>query len=554
MEFDGAGFDRGRTDCFLFVAVELRDELYARSTYAGMTRQINRAFEGAPAVVLFRAGRRLTIGFAGRRAHQRDAARDVVQEVNLIKDINLADPHRPHVDTLAELSLPEMLAWMDAHDKPYNFDGLLTAWLAILSTEELNKRFYRELFGWFQRAVNEAKFPRDKNKTLPKEEHVIRLITRLMFIWFIKEKGLVAEDIFIEARVRHLLKDYDPAAGDSWYRAVLQNLFFATLNTEIGKRRFSTASRATHRVFSLYRYKDLMARPGELVALFEKTPFINGGLFECLDSGDRSQTAKGYRIDCFSDNLEHRAKLSVPNRLFFDEKGLIPIFERYRFTVEENTPIEQEVALDPELLGNVFENLLAAYNPETRETVRKQTGSYYTPRPVVNYMVRETVAAALAEKLETGNDKATEWRERLADLVDETHAFGSDDDSFFDDARRQSVVRRIAELTVLDPAVGSGAFPMAVLHALTLALRRLDPDNNHWEQIQKDSAGFRARRAFDTSDDDTRRLALKEIDETFLDRRIVVNVDRRNITISVVCVNQPKSRPLCSVSADIPAA
>ena len=62
-------------------------------------------------------------------------------------------------------------------------------------------------------------------------------------------------------------------------------------------------------------------------------------------------------------------ELNVPDALFFDEDhGLFPLLNHYKFTVEENTPVEQEVALDPELLGKVFENLLAAYNPETRET------------------------------------------------------------------------------------------------------------------------------------------------------------------------------------------
>ena len=90
-------------------------------------------------------------------------------------------------------------------------------------------------------------------------------------------------------------------------------------------------------------------------------------------------------MDCFTDNHSHRGGYSIPNRLFFsgapqgNEPGLIDLFDRYKFTVEENTPTEQEVALDPELLGKVFENLLAAYNPETRENARKQTGSYYTP-------------------------------------------------------------------------------------------------------------------------------------------------------------------------------
>ena len=103
----------------------------------------------------------------------------------------------------------------------------------------------------------------------------------------------------------------------------------------------------------------------------------------------------------------------VPDELFFGEertvdlsevygderrsmekvRGLIHIFNSYKFTIEENTPVEEEIALDPELLGKVFENLLAAYNPETGTTARKQTGSFYTPREIVNYMVDEALIA-----------------------------------------------------------------------------------------------------------------------------------------------------------------
>ena len=77
--------------------------------------------------------------------------------------------------------------------------------------------------------------------------------------------------------------------------------------------------------------------------------------------------------------------------------------ESYKFTITENTPIEEDVALDPELLGKVFENLLASYNPETKTTARKQTGSFYTPREIVNYMVDESLIAYLTTVLEASS-------------------------------------------------------------------------------------------------------------------------------------------------------
>ena len=511
MLFEVPTFDEGYVRTFTFFAIELKDSDYPRSKYAQFTREVNKRFI-MPVVVFFRVKDRLTIGFVGRRQHRRDPDRDVLEQVTLIKDIRLDNPHRAHLDILFALSLEECAKWMRDHKEQENFDGLLAAWLARLDTEELNKKFYRELFNWFEWAVAEGKFPTDKNRSLDPEEHVIRLITRLLFVWFIKEKGLIADELFNEAQVSPLLKDYDHDCGDSYYRAVLQNLFFATLNTEIGKRKFSKGGNPRHRNFSLYRYKDQITDPDKLLELFEKTPFINGGLFDCLDSEEATRDG-GYRIDCFSD-VDYD-KLRVPNRLFFDrDRGLIPLLEHYKFTVEENTPIEQEVALDPELLGKVFENLLAAYNPETGATARKQTGSYYTPRPIVDYMVEEALVTTLEGKVSPTHGEAKFWDERMRYLFDYAKVF-DDANEFFDSREADAVVRVISELKILDPAVGSGAFPMGVLHKLTLALRRLDPDNKRWEALQKERAAQRAADAFDTEDDQARREELLEINETF---------------------------------------
>ncbi len=509
--FESEAFDKGNIKSFLFCAVELKDNTYSRTKYAEFTREINKRLF-APTVILFRAGNRLTVAFADRRPDKRDEDRDVLGQVTLIKDIRLNNPHRAHLDILSELSLEACIQWMNDNKKPQNFDGLLAAWLAKLDTEELNKQFYRKLFAWYEWAIETATFPTDENRTLQPEEHVIRLITRLLFIWFIKEKRLVTDALFNKAQIQDLLKEDDFDNGDAYYRAVLQNLFFATLNTEIDKRKFSTVGYATNRDFSRYRYKDQMRDPDRLLELFGKTPFINGGLFDCLDSWEATGK-ESYRIDCFSDNQYH--KLSIPNRLFFDaQQGLIPLLEHYKFTVEENTPIEQEVALDPELLGRVFENLLAAYNPETGATVRKQTGSYYTPRAIVDYMVEEALVATLSQKCDPTDGDAKLWDERLHYLLDYAQAF-DDANEWFDDVETDAIVRAISELKVLDPAVGSGAFPMGMLHKLTLALRRLDPDNSRWEKLQKERAIQRAEVAFDTQDDNARREELVEIDETF---------------------------------------
>ena len=178
--------------------------------------------------------------------------------------------------------------------------------------------------------------------------------------------------------------------------------------------------------------------------------------------------------------------------------------------MEENTPTDREVALDPELLGKVFENLLAAVNPETRETARNQTGSYYTPRLVVDYMVDEALVEALAAKSQPADGDGVFWCERLRYLLDYNDA-----NELFDSDETERLVRAIAEIKILDPAVGSGAFPMGMLHKLTLALRRLDPENWWWEKLQKELAGQRATAAFDTPDQLERDAELKEISDTF---------------------------------------
>ncbi|MDE2888723.1 MAG: Eco57I restriction-modification methylase domain-containing protein, partial [Gemmatimonadota bacterium] len=517
--FDPASFDKGQHQSFMFFAVELKEETYARGEYAQFTREINKRLS-QPTVVLFgTADHRLTLSFVHRREHKRDRNRDVLGKVSLIREIVTADPHRAHLDILTELSLAECTAWMDLHNKPHNFDSLLAGWLDKLDTEELNRQFYRELFDWFERAVEDARFP----KTVPGEQQVIRLITRILFVWFIKEKGLVQKEWFEKAKVEQLLNNF---GGSDYYRAVLQNLFFATLNTEMDSRGFSTRREPSHRVFSRYRYKSLIRDLERFEGLMKQTPFINGGLFDCLDD-EESRSAGGKRIDMFSDpdpkdgpravqaRRDAWRQLNVPDALFFDdEDGLFPLLNHYKFTVEENTPIEQEVALDPELLGKVFENLLAAYNPETRDTVRKQTGSYYTPRVVVDYMVDEALVATLKQGVKPADGDLEFLEERLQYLLDYEDAF-DDANELFEKVEVAGIVQAISEIKVLDPAVGSGAFPMGVLHKLTLALRRLDPDNKHWEELQKKQAIRRAATAFDTRDRNERREELEEISQTF---------------------------------------
>lgn len=378
---------------------------------------------------------------------------------------------------------------------------------AAFSVETLNKEFYGELSNWYFWALQQVKFPEAAGD---KEEErnarsLIRLITRLMFVWFMKQKGLIPEDLFSEEKIKGMLKLEDPT-GSTYYKAVLQNLFFATLNTEMGKdRRFvedepeRQGVRKSHGIQYFYRYQRYLRDPRAFLELMRDIPFLNGGLFTCLDQVEydsNGKKTKEVRIDGFSTHLKNAELLAVPDTLFWDgtgldqktrepaktfdlteitgkkEKvgvhGLIPLLQRYNFTVDESSKNDETVALDPELLGRVFENLLASYNPETSTTARKATGSFYTPREIVNYMVEESLIHHLKTTLKV-DDATTETA--LRRLV----ADGEADAQWFSAERTADAIKALKGCSILDPACGSGAFPMGILQAMLRALEALDP-------------------------------------------------------------------------------
>ena len=405
------------------------------------------------------------------------------------------------MDILAELSLDSLVETEAVH----SFETLHKAWENILNTEALNRKFYGELYAWYQWAVAECRFP-DNAPQL----QVIRLITRLLFIWFLKEKKLVPEELFEEEPAAGHLNQFSLETSD-YYQAMLQNLFFATLNTPISERAFSRRNYQEHRDANKYRYADLLNTPDAFLAYLKQVPFVNGGLFDCLDTFEATR-AGGIRVDCFTDNENHRQQLHVPAKLFFDKKaGLFPLFAHYKFTVEENTPIEQEVALDPELLGQVFENLLGVYNPETQSTARKATGSYYTPRQIVDYMVDEALIAYFLQKVEPFDGDKRFLEERLRDDLLAYEAQGNADEPnthLIHEEELKPMIAAIDALKIIDPAVGSGAFPMGILNKLVLILQKLDPRNAHWKERQ-------LRQAATIPDAHSREAALAGIEHVF---------------------------------------
>ena len=522
-------FDTGRVDntvieSYLFFAIELEKAEYSRSALAQITREVNKVFP-MPVLIVFKHGTGITLSVINRRLNKKDDRKDVLEKVTVIKDISIEKPHRAHIEILFDLSFEELRRVQ----KFVNFVELHNAWQKTLDTKELNKRFYRELSNWYFWAIHEVLFPAsslegNKKGLFQKDDKVrehnaknlIRLLTRILFVWFIKEKNLIPDELFDEKYIKeHLINNFEPskkircsgaadaAPASKYYRAILQNLFFATLNQSVGKREFRKEGQQMN-VTNLMRYESYFKNPKAFLELVEDVvPFMNGGLFECLDNPDPVlKGKKGGDVIIYEDGFSDRKDntLCVPDYIFFgtgehadlseelgDKKqkdvtvsGLINILKSYKFTVTENTPIEEDIALDPELLGRVFENLLASYNPETKTTARKQTGSFYTPREIVNYMVDESLKEYLKQKLVS----EAEMKPEDAEIGLEFLIGYNEKEHVFDEKQIAVLINSIDTCKILDPATGSGAFPMGILHKLVHILHKLDPKNKLWKERQ----------------------------------------------------------------------
>ena len=415
---------------------------------------------------------------------------------------------------------------------------------ARFSVETLTQDFYRELSDWYAWAIKIIRFPNDikneKDDDKYNHESAIRLITRLIFVWFLKQRHLIPDEFFDQEYIaNNLIENFCPHQKDGlfgfkshesvYYKAILQNLFFAMLNSPITKegstkpteRRFRNG-RGDYDNNKLMRYERYFLNPQLFVDLANSTvPFLNGGLFDCLDDKD-----KGIYYDGFSDRKEVGSKLIFPDYLFFGEeaghdidlseyyndvrkkhvsaRGIIDILKRYNFTVEENTPFDKEVSLDPELLGKVFENLLASYVPDTRDIVRKNTGSFYTPREIVQYMVDESLTAHV--KRIVGEDIEPEFR-RLLQYTDDPVDLSPE--------LRKSIMQSLYECRILDPACGSGAFPMGMLQQMVHILGRIDPENVEWKKMMMDMAVGETTEAFQADSKEERQELLADIERSF---------------------------------------
>lgn len=286
------------------------------------------------------------------------------------------------------------------------------------SVEPVNKEFYNGVKEYFDNIYKDVikYFNKDENRA---KEFALRFLGRILFCWFLREKELIPSEI-LNSKVFENLK-----YKKNYYSDVLEDLFFNVLNIDMEKRSFSK-----DRVISSYE---------------QEIPFLNGGLFSKKEDDEA--------VKIIDDDIV---------------KGLFEFFEMYNFTVDESAPFDVEISIDPEMLGRIFENLLAEINPETKESARKETGSFYTPREIVDYMVMEAIKLYLYKKLPDIKDKI----DRIFDIEDSIE---------YSDKERESILKNIHDMIILDPACGSGAFPLGILQRVFNVIDKLDPKHEYYK-------------------------------------------------------------------------
>lgn len=286
-----------------------------------------------------------------------------------------------------------------------------------LDLQPINKRFYEGISHRFSalRQHFEVEGIFDAHHAA---QFANRLIGRIIFTWFIDKKGLINRELNYF--------DSDKFSDDNeYYKSKLEPLFFEVLNTSLENRTFQD----------------------------RLTPYLNGGLFE-PKAGD----------------LYGDSALRFPRNYFDDFYSFL---RSYNFTTDESTSEFQQVAIDPEMLGRIFENLLAEVNEETGEQARKAKGAFYTPRLVVDFMCKEALKGYLKSCI--GQDDYLE--RRLYQLIDATEReFQDQDHNWRRDLKpyKDKLIAALDELRVLDPACGSGAFPIGMMQLLVKVYSRLE--------------------------------------------------------------------------------
>lgn len=322
------------------------------------------------------------------------------------------------------------------------------------SLEVVNKEFYKEISSAFIHLVGgqiangkskktveaQLKLPFVKDHSQTSQEFAVRLIGRIIFCWFLREKRSASGHSLMP---RELLSFDASNTIEDYYHKILEPIFFEVLNKPIKTR------------------KDAFIND-----LFSAIPYLNGGLFS------------PHEDDFFNYNEGKQAvnhnMVVVPDEWL---KSLFEVLETFNFTIDENTSFDEELSIDPEMLGRIFENLLAEINPETGESARKSTGSYYTPRVIVDYMVDESLYLFLKEKTNI-------LEEKLRSLI--SYDLEDDNSSPLNDEEKDKIAQALGSIKILDPACGSGAFPIGALQKIVFILQQIDQHGQLWfkKQIQ----------------------------------------------------------------------
>lgn len=237
-----------------------------------------------------------------------------------------------------------------------------------------------------------------------------KTLGQIVFLFFVQKKGWIG-----------VPKDKDWGQGDKDY------IFHST-------KSFNGSNYFEEFLEPLF-YDALNSKRDDDIFMGAKVPFLNGGLFHPLDNYDWRKTEFG-----------------IPNEFWFnqDESGFIDLLSQYNFTVDESDPSEQEIAIDPEMLGRIFESLLDIES-------RKNKGAFYTPRNIVQNMCIEALANRICSHLDLDFDSIVSYI-RYGDALKERdfiEAFAKDIDEY------------LATLTIVDPAVGSGAFLVGMMTEIT---------------------------------------------------------------------------------------
>ncbi|MCL2745378.1 MAG: GIY-YIG nuclease family protein, partial [Planctomycetaceae bacterium] len=309
--------------------------------------------------------------------------------------------------------------------------------------KELEQKFYEELRNWYFWVTEETKNP----------DCSLRVIIRLLLCFFLRERGLVPACLFERSFIEENLKEDEYR----YFKVIIRNLFFYSLNTPQDKRKE-------------LENKNLIKNYGIVKKQFhENIPFLNGGLFT-EHSGDEIPLNDDY----FFTAPRTRTLKELDGK--FPVAGIVYILSQYKYTLDET---ENSELIDPEFIGKMFECLLSCIDADTKENRRKVTGSYYTPREIVDYMVNEALDAYLARhSRNSGNldDKLHSLGSRFHGN-DENDARHSRDGGNLDDVLHSLGSRfhgndgncgsdYFLQCKILDPACGSGAFPCGVMNII----------------------------------------------------------------------------------------